>query len=90
MHADMFVEIVARISEEREDKRKVQIPLVAKLYASSVFDPSSLEPGLELFFELYEDLKMDLPKLGDIVSNELLPALEPHLSDVATWRAKAT
>lgn len=90
MQADMVLEIVARICEEREATRKAQIPLVAKLFSANVFDASSLEPGLELFFELYEDMKVDLPKLGEIVCSELLPALEPFLSDAAAWRARAT
>jgi len=51
----------------------------------------SLEAGLEQFFdECYDDLKMDIPMLGTILSEEFIAAVEGSLSNPAGWRARAS
>jgi hypothetical protein len=87
----MFVEMLGRIVDEKEATRKVQFALIGKIYSTKVFEAMSLEAGLEQFFdECYDDLKMDIPMLGTILSEEFIAAVEGSLSNPAGWRARAS
>lgn len=78
-HAAEFVDILTRALETKNGMvRRSMIAFCAGLSAGepSAFERTKCAEGLEAFFkEVYQDLRLEVPKLPSIVTAELLPTL---------------
>jgi hypothetical protein len=75
--AGEFAHILLQTAEQgNSSKRNVMFRFAAQLFLDGVLARSELREGLEKLCKSYEDLKVDVPRLPDIMRKECLPAIE--------------
>jgi len=74
--ANMLAETLTRTAEQRRAQtRQAGFAVTASLFITGVWRRAALVQGLETFFDAFNELKLDLPTLPQIVQEELAPAL---------------
>lgn len=74
--ATMFAETLTRTAEQgRAQTRQAGFAATASIFITGVWRRAALVKGLETFFSTFNELKLDLPTLPQIVQEELAPTL---------------
>jgi len=89
-HEASVAQFLLAITEEKPEKRKLGFKLMAGIFTR--YGKSALSAGLEQWFEDedcgYECMKSDVPKLSEVIEEELLPAISSVLGSSETERIK--
>mmetsp|Transcript_86038 Transcript_86038/g.248416 ORF Transcript_86038/g.248416 Transcript_86038/m.248416 type:complete len:1040 (-) Transcript_86038:428-3547(-) len=91
---DVLVQILLKGSEASEAARRPMWSFLQRIYVEEVFQRQALAKGMDVFMsDYFEDLRCDVPKLPEILEEEVLPALGDKAgllsaTDIAGFLAK--
>jgi len=73
----LFVDMVKKAAEASFNSRPILWRFIARCFSEEILQRDVLVDGMQTFMDdHFEDLKYDVPKLGKIFEEELLPQLD--------------
>ena len=84
-HEEAVTEILFLLSDEKPAKREKGLQLLSAAYSpsSDALQPEALAPGIEAYVQgdVFDDLKIDVPQVADIMRDEALPAVKALIGE---------
>jgi hypothetical protein len=91
-HEEAVTEILFLLSDEKPAKREKGLQLLSAAYSpsSDALQPEALAPGIEAYVQgdVFDDLKIDVPQVVDIMRDEALPAVKALIGEAECNRLR--